>query len=267
MAARLSFMGERSLPWSEPQRLGRTPHSGTQVPQRLLMLLRRGRLCPPPFRHRLPSLCGRGRASAPSSRRCRPSAPLAHAEAFAALRARADHRGRTSGLCSCFTRRASTSCHSACGPPPGRCLLDLGSASEGTPGRLRVGQVRWCLLAGARPRSVGAVPGRRRERHSPLLVRRSRPAPCSPLAGFATPLGHEERKGLVSCILKRLVAGEDGVTPVGPDPEFNGDSPGFALLLAVAALPFAGLAGRIELGCLRTAGTALLGLGCGALWN
>ncbi len=175
--------------------------------------------------------------------------------------------GRSSGPFHRFTRRASTSCHAACGPPPGGCLLDLSSASVGTPGRLRVGQVRWRLLAGARPRSVGAVPGRRRERHSPLLVRRSRPAPCGPLAGFATPLGHEERKGLVSGILKRLIAGEDGVTPVGPDPEFDGDSPGFALLLAVAALPFAGLAGRIELGCLRTARTALLGLGCGALWN
>ena len=81
------------------------------------------------------------------------------------------------------------------------------------------------------------------------------------------PLGHEERKGLVSGILKRLIAGEDGVTPVGPDPEFDGHASGFAFLLAVAALPFAGLACGVELGCLWTAGTALLGLGCGALWN
>jgi hypothetical protein len=35
-----------SLPWSKPRRLGRTPHSRTQVPQRLLTRLRRGRLCP-----------------------------------------------------------------------------------------------------------------------------------------------------------------------------------------------------------------------------
>ena len=40
----LAFGGERFLPWSKPQRLGRTPHSGTQVPQRLLTRLRRGRL-------------------------------------------------------------------------------------------------------------------------------------------------------------------------------------------------------------------------------
>jgi hypothetical protein len=47
-------------------------------------------------------------------------------------------------------------------PPPGGCLLDLCSASVRTPGRLRVGQVGWNLLASARPRSVGAVPGKER---------------------------------------------------------------------------------------------------------
>jgi hypothetical protein len=39
---------------SEPRRLGRTPNSGTKVPQRFLMRLRRGRLCPRRPRHRLP---------------------------------------------------------------------------------------------------------------------------------------------------------------------------------------------------------------------
>jgi hypothetical protein len=73
-----------------------------------------------------------------------------------------------------FHEARQRNCHASCEPPPGGCLLDLCSASVGTPGRLRVGQVGWCRLAGARPRSIGAVPGKERERCS-LSARRCAP--------------------------------------------------------------------------------------------
>ena len=45
---RAGFGGETLLPSSEPRRLGQTPLSGTQVPQRLLMRLRCGEILPRP---------------------------------------------------------------------------------------------------------------------------------------------------------------------------------------------------------------------------
>ena len=83
------FEGETPLPSSEPRRLGQTPLSGTQVPQRLLRRLRRGRLRPPPAVARptqTPELVGMQRSSAPSSRRYRPSAHDSARKPCASLR-------------------------------------------------------------------------------------------------------------------------------------------------------------------------------------
>ena len=91
----LVFGGARSLPSSEPQRLGQTPLSGTQGPQRLLMRLAPGRLCLPPAaarpRHRLPSWW----ASSDHLRvltALRPDAPLRCAHGLCCAAGGADHR-------------------------------------------------------------------------------------------------------------------------------------------------------------------------------
>ena len=60
------------------------------------------------------------------------------------------------------------SCHASCQLPPGGSLLVLCSASVGTRG-LRVGQVGWCLFAGASPRSLPRGLGKESER-CPLLL-------------------------------------------------------------------------------------------------
>jgi hypothetical protein len=52
--------GEKSLPWPEPRRLGRTPHSKTQVSQRFLKRLRRGRLRRAPLPAQTPESDGMG---------------------------------------------------------------------------------------------------------------------------------------------------------------------------------------------------------------
>ncbi len=124
------FGGERSLPSSEPQRLGQTPHSGTQFPQRLLMRLAPRETVPAGFPAQTPEFVGSGRASAPSSRCCRlpprwparkPSLRCGRAQIIAV-----DPPGR-----SLVSRgAASTSCHAACGPPPCESKSVRCSASE-----------------------------------------------------------------------------------------------------------------------------------------
>ena len=141
-----------------------------------LMRLRRGRLCQGSAdarpRHRLPGVW------AGSDHLRRPHCALGLPPTFprGSLPLRCGPRRssrRSSGPFSRFTQRASTSCHAACDLRPADACWTC-SASVGTPGRLRVGQVGWNLLAGARPRSVGAVPGNERERCS-LAARRCAP--------------------------------------------------------------------------------------------
>ena len=148
-------------------------HSGTQVPQRLLMRLRRGRLCQ--GRRTLSQgtdslLCRLGASICAVLTALPAFRPCFRAEAGRCLPVVADHPTILRAVPS-FHEARQRNCHASCGPPPGGCLLDLCSASVGTPGRLRVGQVGWCRLAGARPRSIGAVPGKERERCS-LSARR-----------------------------------------------------------------------------------------------
>ena len=104
----VGFGGARFLPSSEPQRLGQTPLSGTQVPQRLLTRLSPGRLCLPPADARpkaqTPEFVGSERSSA------RPHCALA---------------GRSAnGLTlRCGRRRSSDD-------PPGRSLVSRSAPEE-----------------------------------------------------------------------------------------------------------------------------------------
>jgi len=151
-----------------------TPHhSGTQVPQRLLMRLRRGRLCSGqriPTRSTDSPSCGLADELRPPRCAAGLLAPLRYANGLPLRCGGADHQTILRSVPS-FHEARQRSCHASCGPPPGGSELDLCSASEGTPGRLRVGQVGRCHLAGARPRSIGAGPGKERERCS-LAARR-----------------------------------------------------------------------------------------------
>ena len=117
------------------------------------MRLRRGRLCQGSAdarpRHRLPGVW----ADCDHLRRphCALGLPPTFPRGSLPLRCgpRRSSR-RSSGPFSRFTQRASTSCHAACDLRPADACWTC-SASVGTPGRLRVGQVGWNLLAGARP--------------------------------------------------------------------------------------------------------------------
>ena len=136
-----------------------------------------GRLCigrqTPRPQHRLPSLwAGSDHLRRPHCR-YRPSAHDSTRKPCASLRV-AQIIATILRAVPSYHEARQRNCHASCGPPPGGCLLDLCSASVGTPGRLRVGQVGWCRLAGARPRSIGAVPGKERERCS-LSARRCAP--------------------------------------------------------------------------------------------
>ena len=148
-----------TLPPSMPPRIRRSPASPSlglrsvwRIPQRLLTRLRRGRL----RIVRLPRgqgadshSCGRDELRRPH---VAPGLPPMIPRGCRAL-----HCGQRSS--SMILRAAPVvhearqrSCHVSCGPPPCGSELDLCSASVGTPGRLRCGQVWRCLLAHARPR-------------------------------------------------------------------------------------------------------------------
>ena len=116
-----------------------------------------------------------------------------------------------------------------------------------------------CRLAGARPRSIGAEPGKGERKVFPCCS-----AHCAPvlrrggwLAGFPAPFGHEQGKGFIGCILKRAIFQNGGV-PLGIDPELDDDAASFALLCAQSGLTFPRLGRGIERGSFRTTGTAFL---------
>jgi hypothetical protein len=79
--------------------------------------------------------------------------------------------GRSSGPFPPFTKRAQQKLSRFVRTSAQRMFLGPRLSLVGTPGRLRVGQAGWNLLAGARPRSIDAVPGKERERCS-LSARR-----------------------------------------------------------------------------------------------
>ena len=168
----LAFGGEMFLPWSKPQRLGRTPHSGTQVPQRLLTRLRRGRL-------RIVRLT---RVHGADSRSCGVSDELRRPHCapglFAPLRC-------ANGLPLRCGRRSSSD------DPPGRARRSRNAPAKAVTLRAarRPAKVSWpllslrgnsgeasrrpsgkCHLARARPRSFGAEPGKERGKGVPLLL-------------------------------------------------------------------------------------------------
>ncbi len=149
-----------------------TPHhSGTEVPQRLLMRLRRGRLCQG-RRTRAQGtdsrLCGPGRASAPSSRRFRPSAHDSTRKPRAPLRA-AQIIARTSGPFPRLTKRARGTVTLRAPPRP----ADVCWTSAQPPWELRGGFVsaKW---VGATSLSLAPAQSARclgrREKGIPLLL-------------------------------------------------------------------------------------------------
>ena len=119
--------GRGFSPWSEPPRLGRTPHSRTQVPQRLLMRLYAAGDCDPHLSSTDSQKCGAGSdPSVPilaSLRPPVPPTPAPSASGSAANRNRgiafeAPHRRPPF-----HAARQQGSWHAACEPARSRCAL------------------------------------------------------------------------------------------------------------------------------------------------
>jgi len=75
------------------------------------------------------------------------------------------------------------------------------------------------------------------------------------LAGLSAPLGHEQSEGFIGGILERA-GRQDGVVPLGVDPDLGNDAASFALSVAQSLLAHARLSCGIEQGRFWATGTA-----------